>query len=81
MHPPRRCYGDKPREFLAKVGPSGLLPALELDGRIITDSATIMATLEREFPQTPLLPPPGAERARAEVLMRLERQLFSAWMG
>ena len=28
-----RCYGDKPREFLAKV-PNGLLPVLEVDGQV-----------------------------------------------
>ena len=39
-----RCYGDKPAEFLAKV-PSGLLPVLEVDGRVITESATIQQVL------------------------------------
>ena len=52
-----RCYGDKPRDFMAKV-PSGLLPVLEYGGRIITESGTIMDLLEREFPDhTPLMPP------------------------
>jgi hypothetical protein len=32
-----RCYGDKPPSFLSKV-PSGLLPVLELDGRVVTES-------------------------------------------
>ena len=27
------CYGDKPRSFLA-INPMGLLPALELDGKV-----------------------------------------------
>lgn len=76
-----RCYGDKPRSFLQKV-PAGMLPVLELDGRVITESAEIMAELERAFPQRPLLPARGTpERERADQLMRLERQLFSAWMG
>jgi glutathione S-transferase len=41
-----RCYGDKPPDFLAKV-PSGLLPVIELDGRIVTESADIMMLLDK----------------------------------
>jgi glutathione S-transferase len=40
-----RSYGDKPKSFLNKV-PSGLLPVIELDGRVITESAEIMMILE-----------------------------------
>lgn len=40
-----RCYGDKPQSFLSKVR-SGLLPVIEIDGRIITESAEIMETLD-----------------------------------
>lgn len=39
-------YGDKPPAFLAKV-PSGLLPVIELDGQVITESADIMNVLDR----------------------------------
>lgn len=53
-----RCYGDKPASFLAKV-PAGLLPVLEVDGTIITESATIAAVLEQISPDTPLTPPLG----------------------
>jgi glutathione S-transferase len=53
-----RCYGDKPDSFLQKV-PRGLLPVVELDGKIITESSEIMSTLEREFPEAPLMPPAG----------------------
>eukprot|EP00899_Mesostigma_viride_P026112 jgi/Mesvir1/6686/Mv08912-RA.2 len=76
-----RCYGDKPREFLRKV-PSGLLPVVELNGRVYTESADIMLMLEAEFPKhTPLLPP-ASDPARGEVrrLMTLERMFFSAWL-
>jgi len=77
-----RCYGDKPPSFMAKV-PSGLLPVLELDGRVVTESAVIMELLEREFPDNkPLMPRAGSpERARADQLMRLERKLFSDWLN
>ena len=76
-----RCYGDKKPSFTAKV-PSGMLPVMEIDGVLITDSAAIAAALEREFPETPLLPADGTpERARASELLKLERALFSRWMG
>lgn len=75
-----RCYGDKPPAFLAKV-PSGLLPVLEVDGRVITESAVIQQLLEARHPAPAMLPPEGtAERARAAELMRLERRLFGDWL-
>ncbi|KAH7618959.1 hypothetical protein NADE_005807 [Nannochloris sp. 'desiccata'] len=75
-----RCYGGKPPEFLAKV-PSGLLPVLEIDGKIITESAVIQGLLEELYPEPALLPKDGTqERARASALMRLERRLFSDWL-
>ncbi|WIA38465.1 hypothetical protein OEZ86_001788 [Tetradesmus obliquus] len=77
-----RCYGDKPPSFLAKV-PSGLLPVLEIDGRVVTESATIMALLEEQFPNhKPLMPAPNSpQRPRADQLMRLERRFFSDWLN
>ena len=74
-----RCYGDKPASFLAKV-PSGLLPALVLDGKLYTESATIASLLEASFPG-PLLPPAGsAERRTSDELFKLERTLFGTWL-
>lgn len=65
-----------------KKVPSGLLPAMELDGKLYTESATIALLLEDTFPEhNPLLPPQGdPERKAAEALMKMERQLFGAWM-
>ncbi|RMZ52651.1 hypothetical protein APUTEX25_000770 [Auxenochlorella protothecoides] len=75
-----QCYGDKPAEFLAKV-PSGLLPVLEVGGRVFTESAVIQEVLEQLYPEIPLLPQPGTqEHGRAAGLMRLERRLFSDWL-
>lgn len=45
---PLRCYGDKPSTFTAKV-PGGMLPVMELDGQLCTESDTIMDLLERTF--------------------------------
>jgi glutathione S-transferase len=41
-----RSYGDKPAHFLDKV-PGGLLPVIELDGRVITESSDIMFLLDK----------------------------------
>ncbi|PNG99376.1 Glutathione S-transferase DHAR2, partial [Tetrabaena socialis] len=63
--------------------PSGLLPVIELDGRVVTESGVIMSLLEEQFPNhNPLMPPAGTPaRARADGLMRLERRLFSDWLN
>ena len=75
-----RSYGDKPAWFLQKV-PGGLLPVIELDGKVITESLTIMQILDNEFKTCrSMLPAPGLdERARAQTLLQLERELFSWW--
>ena len=76
-----RCYGDKKRSFTDKV-PSGMLPVVEIDGVVMTESAAIAAALEEKFPDNnPLVPPKGTpERERADGLNRLERALFGRWM-
>ena len=69
-----RCYGPKEPWFTALV-PSGMLPALDLDGRLITESDRILESLERSFG------PVGAPMAdrRVRRLRDLERLLFRAW--
>ncbi|KAL0020433.1 hypothetical protein WJX77_002865 [Trebouxia sp. C0004] len=75
-----RCYGDKPAAYTATV-PSGLLPAMELDGQLYTESDLIMQVLEEKFPEKPMMPAKGSPAYhRAQKLMRLERQLFGAWL-
>ena len=69
-----RCYGPKEPWFLKKV-PSGMLPALELNGRLITESDDILLALEQQF--GPLGMAMTAPEALA--LRRLERLLFQAW--
>jgi len=66
------CYGRKENWYLQKVR-SGMLPAVELDGRIITESDDILAELEHAFG------PLGERMANITPLRRLERQLFGAW--
>jgi glutathione S-transferase len=68
------CYGEKELWYKRKV-PSGMLPALELDGRIITESDDILIALERVFGPLGL----GMENPHILPLRRLERLLFRAW--
>jgi len=74
-----RSYGDKPQEFLQKV-PSGLLPAIEVDGQLVTESLVIMQLLESNFDGPKMCPDPGSPQFKeANELLRLERQLFGDW--
>ncbi len=68
------CYGEKESWYKQKV-PSGMLPALELDGRLITESDDILIALEKAF--GPLVF--GMQDPRVLPLRQLERTLFRAW--
>ena len=68
------CYGQKEAWFKKKV-PSGMLPALELDGQLITESDDILIALEGAF--GPLVV--GLQPPKAIPLRQLERLLFRAW--
>ena len=69
-----RCYGSKEPWFLQLV-PSGMLPALELDGQLITESDVILLSLEQAFGPLGL----SLMDPRALELRQLERLLFRAW--
>jgi len=51
-----------------RLNPEGLVPALEIDGRVLTQSMAIMEYLDECQPQPPLLPPDAAGRARVRAL-------------
>ena len=68
------CYGEKEAWFKRLV-PSGMLPALALDGELITESDRILLVLEAAF--GPLGLP--LEHPRMLGLRQLERDLFRAW--
>ncbi|MGF1516257.1 MAG: glutathione S-transferase family protein [Nodosilinea sp.] len=68
------CYGEKETWYKRKV-PSGMLPALELDGRMITESDDILLALENAF--GPLVR--GMKDPQVVPLRQLERLLFRAW--
>ncbi|BEV35690.1 glutathione S-transferase family protein [Synechococcus sp. M16CYN] len=69
-----RCYGTKEPWFLRKV-PSGMLPALEVDGQLVTESDSILLCLEEKFGP---LGHSMVDRNSLE-LRQLERLLFRAW--
>jgi glutathione S-transferase len=68
------CYGQKESWYKRKV-PSGMLPAIELDSRTITESDDILIALERVFGSLNQ----SMEDSKVLPLRRLERLLFRAW--
>lgn len=81
---PMRSYGDKPQSYTRKV-PGGLLPAIEINGQVITESQVIMELLDQWFNEEtgfrPMRPHEDDQQgqARYQRLARLERELFSWW--
>ncbi|UJW86321.1 maleylacetoacetate isomerase [Devosia sp. SL43] len=57
--------GGLPRGEYARINPQGLMPALEIDGAIITQSAAILDFLENRFPERPILPSDPVLRAQS----------------
>lgn len=55
--------GSLGAQAYAAINPQGLMPALELDGQIFTQSVAILDLLETRFPQRSLLPADPALRA------------------
>lgn len=68
------CYGKKESWYKQKV-PSGMLPAIALDGKLITESDDILIALEQVFGSLYQ----GMEAPDVLTLRRLERLLFGAW--
>jgi glutathione S-transferase len=74
------CYGDKPAEF-RRLQPSGQIPVAIIDGTVYRQSNDILQVLEEKFSNHKSLQPPKGQEARANQLLRLERAIFSAWLG
>lgn len=55
--------GQQHRPEYRQVNPQGLVPAIEVDGRVISQSLAIIEYLEERYPQPPLLPADRADRA------------------
>ncbi len=57
-------------EFLER-NPQGLVPALEHDGAMLTQSLAIIEYLDERYPEPPLLPADQADRARVRALAQI----------
>lgn len=59
----RRGGGEQLMPAYKAINPQALVPALEDDGRILTQSLAIIEYLEEKFPTPPLLPKDPADKA------------------
>lgn len=63
-----RDGGQQLQPSYRSVNPSALLPALDDDGAIVTQSLAVLEYLEETHPATPLLPADALGRARVRAL-------------
>jgi len=68
------CYGEK-EAWYRRLVPSGMLPALAVDGQLVTESDRILEVLEQTFGSLG----PAMNDPAVVPLRRLERLLFRAW--
>jgi len=68
------CYGEK-EAWYKRLVPSGMLPAIALDGKIITESDDILIALEKVYGVLNQ----GMLDEQVIPIRRLERTLFRAW--
>lgn len=61
-----RTNAQRAPDYVAR-NPQGLVPALEIDGAVLTQSLAIIEYLEECFPQPPVLPADPLERARVRA--------------
>lgn len=66
-------YGEKPiflpkgeqkTETYLKINPRGKVPALDVDGKILTENTAILTYLAKTFPEKKLMPADAFEQAR-----------------
>lgn len=65
-----RTGAQKSAAFVA-LNPQGMVPALEVDGAVLTQSPAILEWLEETFPSPPLLPAAPVDRARVRAMAAL----------
>jgi glutathione S-transferase len=62
-HPVLIAKGEQKSTEYAQINPRGKVPALAVDGRIITENTAILAYLGRCFPEAKLLPTDAVDEA------------------
>lgn len=60
--------GEQGSEDYRSINPQGLVPMLEIDGHKLTQSLAIINYLDVRFPNQPLIPVAGAERAHVVAM-------------
>jgi len=60
--------GEEAKPEYAAINPQKLVPALEIDGRILYQSMAILEYLEENHPEPPLLPADSTARAEVRAL-------------
>ncbi|KAL3147580.1 glutathione s-transferase [Trebouxia sp. C0009 RCD-2024] len=68
---------DKP-EWFTKMIPTQLVPAAKINGKLVYESYDIMMELEKQFPETPLLPSSPEHRAEVEEVCQRASDVSSA---
>ena len=65
-----RTGAQKAADYVA-LNPQGMVPALQIDGAVLTQSPAILEWLEETHPQPPLLPSDPLSRARVRAMAAL----------
>lgn len=63
-----RGGGEQKAPSYRALNPQAMLPTLEDDGTVVTQSLAILEYLEETHPKRPLLPPAPADRARVRAI-------------
>lgn len=63
--------GDQKSEAYLRLNPQGLVPALEIEGAVLTQSPAILEWLEETHPAPPLLPFDATARAQVRAMAAL----------
>lgn len=63
--------GQQGSDGYRSLNPQGLVPALQVDGQVLTQSPAILEWIEETFPQPPLLPRDALGRAQVRAMAAL----------
>ena len=61
--------GEQKTEAYLRINPRGKVPALSVDGKVITENTAILTYLARRFPEKELMPADPVEEARCIATM------------